>query len=92
MAGLKLNKHLVAYTNNFSHVTEELLEEYRFNRLRSSEADKLEEHLLICERCRAEWSRLDEMIDDLQNTTGDTSVSPRLSDYADAVRLPNTAE
>jgi anti-sigma factor RsiW len=66
----------MAYTTNynFSHVTEQLLEEYVFSRLESSEANCVEEHLLICERCQATLAGIDEFIGALRIVIRDDSV------------------
>jgi len=42
------------------HATEELLEEYTFGRVREPQFGWLEEHLLICPRCRLELDGIEE--------------------------------
>lgn len=42
------------------HATEELLEEYAFERVNEPELSWLEEHLLICPQCRSELLAIDE--------------------------------
>jgi putative zinc finger protein len=45
-----------------SHPTEEMLEEYAFDRLPETETAVLEEHILVCEACQRELARVDEFI------------------------------
>jgi putative zinc finger protein len=45
-----------------SHPTEEMLEEYAFERLPETETAVLEEHLLVCEACQRELAGVDEFI------------------------------
>lgn len=43
-----------------AHLTEEMLEEYRFGRLSQGDVDALEEHLLICLQCCETLKKIDE--------------------------------
>ena len=43
-----------------AHVTEELLEEYSFGRIREPQLGWLEEHLLICPQCQSELDDIEE--------------------------------
>jgi hypothetical protein len=43
-----------------SHPSEDILEEYAFQRLTEDQTRSVEEHLLICERCQAALAELDE--------------------------------
>lgn len=42
------------------HATEEILEEYTFGRVSEPDLSRLEEHLLICSKCRSELLAIDE--------------------------------
>jgi hypothetical protein len=44
------------------HPDENVLEEYAFGRLNEAKAAVLEEHILVCERCRTALAQTDEYI------------------------------
>ncbi len=46
----------------FVHLSTDTLEEYAFNRLSETEAESLEEHLLVCRTCQASLAEVDEYI------------------------------
>jgi anti-sigma factor RsiW len=57
------------------HLSEELLDEY-VRRPLSTEAHVVEEHLLLCERCRDEVSELEEFVRDLRYAFAPAADSP----------------
>jgi hypothetical protein len=61
---------------DFVHPTEELLEEYCFRRVQEPTLSVLEEHLLVCEVCRAEVEGLDLYIGRLKSALRPASSTP----------------
>lgn len=53
-------------TNSTQHPTEDVLEEYHFQRLPEPQAEALEEHLLICGGCQERLERLEAFIGDVR--------------------------
>lgn len=61
------------WSNAFVHPTEDLLEEYCFNRVMEPRLAALEEHLLVCEACQAEVAGLGEYIGLFKSATRELS-------------------
>lgn len=49
-----------------SHLGSEELEQYSFGRLSEAECERVEEHLLLCERCQDELTRVETFIRDVK--------------------------
>ena len=62
-------------STSFVHPTEALLEDYCFKRIAEPALSALEEHLLICERCRTEVAETDEYIRLFKAASGDRLLS-----------------
>jgi hypothetical protein len=60
-----------------SHPTEEMLEEYAFERLPETETAVLEEHILLCEACQNELAGVDEFILRMKEATAAFRPQPR---------------
>jgi anti-sigma factor RsiW len=52
------------------HASENALEEYALGRLPEPELASLEEHLLLCDKCRERLRTVDELIEMLRVATG----------------------
>ena len=59
-----------------SHPSEDLLEEYAFQRLEEEQAAPLEEHLLACANCQQALAEIDEYVSLMKRGTAETAVSP----------------
>ena len=59
-----------------SHPSEDLLEEYAFQRLAGEQVAPLEEHLLACSSCQEALAEIDEYLVLMRQGTAQTAVSP----------------
>lgn len=59
-----------------SHPSEDLLEEYAFQRLAGEQVAPLEEHLLACSSCQEALAEIDEYLVLMKRGTAQTAVSP----------------
>lgn len=59
-----------------SHPSEDLLEEYAFQRLAEEQVAPLEEHLLVCSSCQKALAEIDEYLLLMQRGTAQIAVSP----------------
>jgi len=50
-----------------NHIAEDVLEGYVMARLSEAEVAPVEEHLLICQRCRERVARLDALVDSIRS-------------------------
>ena len=69
------------------HITEEALEQYVLRHLSAHEADAIEQHISVCERCRQQLTLTDDFIRDIRNNLGRTS-DPNLAVRNRVVVLP----
>jgi hypothetical protein len=64
-----------------SHPSEEVFEEYAFQRLSDSATDSVEEHLLICAKCQEELFEIDQYIQLMKHATARTQTqAPRIAE------------
>jgi hypothetical protein len=61
---------------NANHIPKEILEKYALNTLSSQETGPLEEHLLICQRCRTNLEELDEFVAVMKAALAASSPNP----------------
>jgi anti-sigma factor RsiW len=62
--------------NKGLHLTEEMLEEYCFNRLLETTKAAVEEHLLVCPACQEALQSLDEYISLMKAATQGYQATP----------------
>lgn len=59
-----------------NHIAEDALEEYVRAKLSEAEIVPVEEHLLICQRCRERVAWLDDFVSAIRAAAGATSLAP----------------
>src|SRR5215831_15998532 len=52
------------------HIADEVLESYSLNHLAPSEADAVEEHILVCEQCQIKLQEVDEFVAIVRRAAG----------------------
>ena len=67
----RLRRRIQVVTQN--HIAEDVLEQYVGAKLREAEVGRVEEHLLICQRCRERAAWLDDFVSSIRSAARATS-------------------